>query len=310
MLSPALLAQLRQAVQPDPATQPLPTPQLRHPGTRSYSDIEFAAWEGYRPLLMDVHLPAASGPAGLVVYVHGGGWRRGSRRRFPFAVSTFTEAGLALACIDYRLSAEAIFPAQLRDVYAALSWLAARASELDLDTSSVLLWGESAGAHLAALAGLGARDAAGEAHAAATEPRPAVAGVVDWFGPADLPAMCDPADPHLREAQLIGGPIGERLAEARAASPVNHVGPDAPPFLIMHGTADSLVPVTQSQALAAALTRAGAEVELITVPGAEHGWLGMDDTAPLVASARNFAEKRLGASRCRTADRAIEEQGK
>jgi len=122
--------------------------------------------------------------------------------------------------------------------------------------------------------------------------------------------MCDPADPHLREAQLIGGPIGERLAEARAASPVSHVGPDAPPFLIMHGTADSLVPVTQSQALAAALTRAGAEVELITVPGAEHGWLGMDDTAPLVASVRNFAEKRLGASRCRAADRAIEEQGK
>ena len=114
MLSPALLAQLRQAVQPDPANQPLPAPQLRHPGTRSYSDIEFAAWEGYRPLLMDVHLPAAAGPAGLVVYVHGGGWMRGSRRRFPFAVSTFTEAGLALACIDYRLSAEAIFPAQLR----------------------------------------------------------------------------------------------------------------------------------------------------------------------------------------------------
>jgi acetyl esterase/lipase len=302
---------MQQMVQPDPASQPLPAPQLRHPGTRSYCDIEFAAWVGYRPLLMDVHLPAAAGPAGLVVFVHGGGWMRGSRRRFLYDVSTFTEAGLALACIDYRLSAEAIFPAQLRDVYAALSWLAARGGELDLDTSSVLLWGESAGAHLAVLAGLGARDAAGETHAAATEPRPAVAGVVDWFGPADLPAMGgDPADPYLREARLIGGPVGERLAEARAASPVSHVGPDAPPFLIMHGTADSMVPVTQSQALAGALTRAGAEVKLITVPGAEHGWLGMDDTGPLVASVREFAEKRLGASRCRTVDRAIEEEGK
>ncbi|MFF9042059.1 alpha/beta hydrolase fold domain-containing protein [Streptomyces sp. NPDC014892] len=292
MITPALLAALREAVQPDPLGQPLPAARTLYPGTRSYCDIEFEAPEGYRPLLLDVHRPAPPGPAGLLVYLHGGGWTRGSRRRHSLPVAEITASGFALACLDYRLSGEALFPAQLADVQAGLRWLAARGEdpELDLDVSGAVLWGESAGAHLAALAGLGA-PAGQDDPAQATGLT--IAGVVDWFGPADLSAMGDPADPHTREARLVGGPLGERAAEARAASPVTHAHPDAPPFLIMHGTEDSLVPLEQSRTLAEALTRAGAEAELIAVPGAEHGWFGMDDTGPLVASALEFAGRRL-----------------
>ncbi|MDX3802040.1 alpha/beta hydrolase [Streptomyces sp. AK04-3B] len=292
MITPALLAALREAVQPEPLGQPLPAARTLYPGARSYCDIEFAAWEGYRPLLLDVHRPAPPGPARLLVYLHGGGWMRGSRRRHSLPVAEITASGFAVACLDYRLSGEAVFPAQLADVHAGLRWLRTRGEdpELDLDVSGVVLWGESAGAHLAALAGLGAP--AGQ-DARADPTGPAIAGVVDWFGPADLTSMGDPADPHTREAQLVGGPLGERSAEARAASPVTHAHRDAPPFLIMHGTEDSLVPLDQSRKLAEALTRAGAEAELIAVPGADHGWFGMDDTGPLVATVLAFAGRHL-----------------
>ncbi|MDX3520616.1 alpha/beta hydrolase [Streptomyces scabiei] len=292
MITPALLAALREAVQPDPLGQPLPAARTLYPGVRSYCDIEFAAEEGYRPLLLDVHRPAPPGRAGLLVYVHGGGWMRGSRRRHSLPVAEITASGFAVACLDYRLSGEAAFPAQLADVHAGLRWLAARGEdpELDLDTAGVVLWGESAGAHLAALAGLGAP--AGQ-DAPADAPGPAIVGVVDWFGPADLLTMGDPADPRTREARLLGGPAAERPAEARDASPVTHVRPDAPPFLIMHGTEDSLVPLGQSRELAEALTRAGAAAELIAVPGGEHGWFGMDDTGPLVATVLEFAGRHL-----------------
>jgi len=105
--------------------------------------------------------------------------------------------------------------------------------------------------------------------------------------------MGDPADPHTREARLVGGPLGERSAQARAASPVAHAHTDAPPFLIMHGTEDSLVPLEQSRKLAEALTRAGAQAELIAVPGDDHGWFGLDDTGPLGATVLDFAGRLL-----------------
>ncbi|MFF4783425.1 MULTISPECIES: alpha/beta hydrolase fold domain-containing protein [Streptomyces] len=291
MITPALLAALREAVQPDPLGQPLPSARTLYPGARSYCDIEFAAAEGYRPLLLDLHRPAPPGRARLLVYLHGGGWMRGSRRRHSLPLAEITAAGFAVACLDYRLTGEAFFPAQLDDVHAGLRWLAARGDdpELDVETSGVVLWGESAGGHLAALAGLGVHADAQDA------PSPTITGVVDWFGPADLPAMGDPADPHTREARLVGGPLGQRPAEARAASPVVHAHRGAPPFLIMHGTEDSLVPLAQSRTLAEALTLAGAEAELIAVPGAEHGWFGTDDTGPLVARVLEFAARLLPA---------------
>lgn len=284
----ALMLALREAVQPDPLTQPLPAGSPTAPGVTSYRDIEFAAPEGYRPLALDVHRPEGSAPTGVLVFLHGGGWLRGSRRRIPIVAADVVAAGLALVCPDYRLSGEAPFPAQLDDVRAALAWLAARGTELGLETGRVVLWGESAGGHLAALAGLGMPASGG-----APPPLPTVAGVIDWFGPSDLAAMGDPADPSSREARLLGGPLGERAAEATAASPVTQVRAGAPPFLLAHGDADTLVPITQSQALHSALTAAGCEAALVTVPGAQHGWFGVPDTAPLVAGALDFAARHL-----------------
>ncbi|GAA1973110.1 alpha/beta hydrolase [Microbacterium pumilum] len=253
----------------------------------SIFEIDFAQPAGFRPLSMDLRTPDAEG-APLIVFLHGGGWLRGSRKVFTPGISDaqsfdrIVAAGFAVASCEYRLSGEARFPAQLDDVSAALTWLQTHGAGYGVDASRVVLWGVSAGATLAALSGLARDD---------------VLGVVDWFGPADLFTMAehDSGDPpdETREARWIGGPAAELPDLARAASPVYQVHAGAPPFHISHGTADEHVPFAQSEALAAALSGVGAEVEFHPVDGGRHFWQGLLDTEPLFDSAIRFVRRAI-----------------
>ena len=267
---------------------------------RFLGGLAYAAPIGFRPLLLDLYRPAAvADPApALVVFVHGGGWVRGDRSMVspsfagwrPGPLARLAAEGFAVASVDYRLSGEARFPAQLEDVSAAVEWLAGRAEEYGFDAGRIVLWGESAGAHLAALLGL-------------RSPGRRVRGVVDWYGPADLAALDvqvgaagalteDPLD--TREARLLGAPVAEVPELARAASPISHVRAGAPPFLNAHGTADRAVPFRQSEALAAALAEAGVEVRLEAVDGAGHMWAGVADLTPLYDAVVAFAREVTG----------------
>lgn len=263
---------------PTPARLPLPPAAHPAPGVRLLRGVVYSAPEGIRPLELDLWLPGESREAvPVIVYLHGGGWRTGTRTdmgpRFrtwlPSPFARLAQAGFAVASLDYRLSGEAVYPAQLEDVTAAMVWLGARADELGLDTDRTITWGESAGAHLAALVAL-------------TAP---VRGCVAWYGPTDLttlpdqsrPGAYDPASPTTREALLIGAPLATAPDRARAASPVTHVTADAPPFLILHGADDTLIPLAQGEQLAAALRQAGAHVDFRPVPGADHAWAGLSD---------------------------------
>ena len=234
--------------------------------------IVYAEREGFRALELDVYrgdaAPAAGAP--LVVYLHGGGWRVSHRSRAPRETrgwdrgffERIVDAGFVVAAPDYRFSGEAVFPAQRDDVVEALRWLVDHAAELGTDPARLLVWGASGGGLLAALAGLVA-DA------------PPVAGVVCWYPVTDLPAL-DLAETGTYEAHLVGGPVGEHLDLARAASPAQQVRAGAPPFLLQHGDADTWVPVDQSLRLADALRAAGGSVELEVVPGADHFFEGAD----------------------------------
>lgn len=256
---------------------------------RMLGDLIFAEPEGYRPLSLDLHLPSSAG-APVVLFVHGGGWRSGSRREFgpdiDDAFARIVAAGFAVASVDYRLSAEATFPAQVDDVAAALGWLRSNAAELGIDASRVVLWGESAGANLAALVAL--------------RPDAGVQGVVDWYGPTDLVELARVLgrqdDPDSSEAKWLGAVVSARPDLAAAASPARQVHPGAPPFLIVHGTEDESVPRSQADLLANAVREAGGDVELVIVEGAGHRWSGGVDGDALLAAAIEFAGRVSRAS--------------
>lgn len=247
--------------------------------------IEYAQTDGFRPLCLDLRTPAVPEPP-VVVFLHGGGWLRGTRGAFTPGLSDaqsfdrLVDAGFAVASCDYRLSGEAHFPAQLEDVDAAVNWLHAHGPEYGVDSSRMVLWGVSAGATLAALTALRRSD---------------VRGVVDWFGPSDLFAMAEhdtgDAPEDTREARWLGGTAETLPGLARAASPALQAHATAPPFHISHGTHDEHVPFAQSEALAAALRREGADVEFHPVDGGQHFWLGVDDTAPLFDRAIDFIRR-------------------
>jgi acetyl esterase/lipase len=230
----------------------------------------------------------------VVVFLHGGGWRVGSRhsagpayaRADPGPFELFARAGIAVASIDYRLSGEAVWPAQLHDAKAAVRWLRARAAELSIDPERIAAWGESAGGHLAELLGLTGADPALEGQVGIVGPASSVLAVAAWYAPSDVRAVVtdnggDAMDPATREAQLLGAPPPTVPDVAAQASPIEHVPArlTAPPFLLLHGRADRMVQCIQSERLHAALTAAGADVELHLYEGANHMWLGAPDAA-------------------------------
>ena len=219
------------------------------------------------PVKLDLFKPPGDGPFPLILWIHGGGWVEGNKSTWPHMQFLVGE-GFAVANVEYRFSPIAPFPAQLDDVTSALDFLADHAAEYHLDPTRVAVTGESAGGHLAALLGM-ARSAL-----ATTRPTSATGGrvraVIDLFGPTDLAdAAADPKlAPHVE--QLIGGPLATHRDVAAAASPLAQVGRSDPPFLVLHGTKDTLVPIGQSERLVSALRREKVPVDFVPVEGAGH----------------------------------------
>ncbi|HTW12805.1 MAG TPA: alpha/beta hydrolase, partial [Solirubrobacteraceae bacterium] len=184
---------------------PLPAePRILSEGIRLWQGIEYASIRGFRPLLLDLYLPPQGDRLASVLFIHGGGWGLGTRASVappldglePSMFERLAQAGLAVASVDYRLTGEARFPAQLHDVKAAVRWLRAHAAAIGLDPERIVAWGGSAGGHLAALLGLTAEHEYLEGEAGITGVSSAVWAVVDWYAPVDLVALVEQADPN------------------------------------------------------------------------------------------------------------------
>ena len=243
-----------------------------------YRDVHYGPHEERN--LLDVYVPAGSvEPLPLVIWIHGGGWQNGSKATGGPAISLLSQ-GFAVASINYRLSGDDVFPAQIEDCKAAIRFLRARAEDYNVDPRRFGVWGSSAGGHLVALLGTSGdvKDLEG-AVGDFDEVTSRVQAVCDWFGPTDLLQMGGRHDDaESPESKLIGGPIQERKAEAARANPIAYVSPDDPPFLIMHGSSDPAVPFHQSELLEAALKKVGVESTLVKLVGAGHG--GPEFTSP------------------------------
>jgi acetyl esterase/lipase len=296
--------------QPWPLTTgALPEVQLRDHGVRLREGAIYSTLTGYRPLRLDLYQPpVARAPAPVVVWIHGGAFMHGDRTALPPLLEReqlFTRlplAGMAVASVEYRLSSEACFPAQLDDVQAAIRWLRARHEELGLDPRRVAAWGESAGGYLAAFAGVAGHEGPGGPAPEFGDQPTDLAAVVDWYGPTDFAAMDGQAppdsvmrhdDPDSPESRLIGAPIQERPDLVARADPCRWASSDAPPFLIMHGTRDRLVPFGQSELLGARLRELGVRVEFRAIEGADHVFEGYERGADLVDAAVAFLVREL-----------------
>ncbi len=266
------------------------------PGAVCHRGVTYAERTGFRPLLMDVHVPVRhAGPVPVVVWVHGGAWWEGDRRLLPSVWppgSLFAElvaAGLAVATVDYRLSGEARWPAPAEDVADAVRFVRDHADALWVDGSRVGIAGESAGGHLAAILAL---TGTGPVSVQAAALLYAVTDLHDWTPEEVGPAFRLEDSP---EAHLMGVLPDDDPAAWAAASPITHVHPGAPPTLLITGDSDLVVPARQSVRLSEALVAAGAQdVELELVPGADHCFGGVDPMPPL-RRVVGFLADRLGA---------------
>lgn len=237
-------------------------------------NLEYAKHDG-SALHLDLYLPRrADGKMPVVMIVPGGGWRNCSKDNPPLFL---TDDGFALAPIMYRVSSEAIAPANVKDCKAAVKWLRANAGRYNLDPDRIGACGSSAGGHLSALLGT-APDVAKLEPAGDNETySSAVQAVCDMCGPSDLTRM---AIPEIRERfsvvhevteQYLGGPVEDRLELARLVSPVNYVSDDCPPTLIIHGQDDPVVSVEESILFHRELSNAGADTSLHLLKGVGHG---------------------------------------
>jgi acetyl esterase/lipase len=249
-------------------------------GVKAYRNLTYV-YNGHLRQRLDLYVPEkASLPLPVIIWVHGGGWQNGSKDGCPPLRQGFIAQGYAVASLDYRLSGDAVFPAQIEDCKAAIRWLRAHANEYGLNPDRFGVWGSSAGGHLVALLGTSGDEKAfdvGEHLDVSSR----VQAVCDFYGPTDLVQMDAHAlpearlkhdDPQSPEACLIGGPVQENKDKAARASPLTYVGKKPlPPFLIVHGDADPVVPFHQSELLFEALKSAGGNVHLHRIKGAGHG---------------------------------------
>ena len=283
-------------------------------GVTGLADVTYQSLTGFRPAIVDIYLPPGAGPAKrapLVLYVHGGGWIGGHTRQsgafsdFPKVLASLAKEGFVVASLEYRLAAEAPFPAQLQDARAALRFLKANAAKYGIDPARTAIWGGSAGGHLAALTALSCGD-----HSFDAAPAPAgsecVQAAATWYGVFDFAPLL------ARQAtQASGAAAPENLLlrcspqtctpeAVRQVSPASYIDASDPPFLLVHGEQDRTVPVEQSRLAEARLKAAGVQVETLYLPDIDHSFIGKSPEATRAASLKainatfDFFHKTLG----------------
>lgn len=291
LLTLAFFAGLNVSATAQQVRPPLP------PGAQAHRDLAYVT-SGHERHRLDLFLPTQSGaPLPLIIWVHGGAWQAGDKENCPLLRSGYLEKGYAVASINYRLSQHAVFPAQIEDCKAAIRWLRAHAKEYGLDPSRFGAWGSSAGGHLVALLGTSG-DVADFDVGAHLDQTSRVQAVCDYYGPTDFIALAKsrdanrPATSLSPESLLIGGFVLDHPEKVSRANPITYLTPDDPPFLIIHGDADFVVPHTQSILLFEAMKKTGLDVRFHTILGAAHGGPGFSspETEALVA---DFFDSRL-----------------
>lgn len=279
----------------------------KQPGTKVPDGVEYLPSLTYckvgdEELKLDLARPKdGKGPYPALVFVHGGGWAGGNRSGHVGNALEAASRGYVAVTVSYRLAPKHPFPAAIEDVKCAVRWLRAHAKEYGVDPNRIGAAGDSAGGHLVGLLGTAGASAGLEGKGGYEKESSKVQAVVSLYGPFDLGHMWEKT-PTQPEAQgtlvrfLLKGFLGDEPEKAgetyKKASPITYAAKDNPPFLLIHGTADLLVPIEQTERFAARLREVGANVEVLRIDKAGHGFGGKDREQVLAAMAE-FFDKHL-----------------
>jgi acetyl esterase/lipase/peptidoglycan/xylan/chitin deacetylase (PgdA/CDA1 family) len=297
-----------QAPHPDDRQKSSPQPQLsgraQSPGPDKWPDYASADYDilpnitystaNNTELKLDLYLPKAT-----LVLFHGGGWVAGQKERNVFQLLPYLSLGWAVINVEYRLASNSPAPAAVEDCRCALRWVAYHAKEHNLDTSKIVLTGTSAGGHLSLIAGMLPaqsvfdRQCPTEGDAKwreAAEPKMNVAAIINWYGITDVADLIDGPNAKHYAIEWFGS-MSKREDLARQLSPISYVRAGLPPILTFHGDQDDIVPYNQAVRLHAALDKAGAPNQFVTLPGRKHGGFNRQDLVNNYAVIREFLRK-------------------
>jgi acetyl esterase/lipase len=268
-------------------------------GTQFLQNISYAN-DTLKKHLLDIYLPKDVKPnTPVVIWVHGGAWMLNDKYAdmgyMTNTIKAIIEKGYALASIDYRHSTTAIFPAQIQDCNQAVEFLYNNATKYKLDKNNFVLFGFSAGGHLASLLALSNNNNVAEFYPQKKKTSFRIKAVIDFYGPSDFLAMTASGDPEMKGdpiSTLLGSTPLKRPDISKLASPVTYVDKNDPPFIIVHGEKDESVPYQQSMLLQSYLNLAGVKNELVIVKGAPH-YGPMFDTEEVKSKLLSFLSSSL-----------------
>jgi len=226
-------------------------------------------------------------PQPTLVFMHGGFWVGGAKESSITSIMPWLEMGWNVVNVEYRLGRVAQAPAALEDTFCALKFVATQAKTYNVDLDRIVVSGESAGGHLALSLGVLPASLGMDRECAGATPMPKVAAVVNFYGVTDVPDVID--GPHAAAAAMRWfGAMPNRMELAKLISPINYVRADLPPILTIHGDADTTVPYDEAVRMHAALAKAGAKHQLVTIPGGRHGGFTPEQRSMIFTTIREF----------------------
>jgi len=266
---------------------------------KTLRDVTFGKPGGI-PVKLDAYLVKSDTPTPVLIFIHGGGWSGGDKRGVPqFVKPPLFDASISIVSINYRLSGQAPYPAQVDDCTRGVQFVRSKAKDWNIDPNRIALIGASAGGHLSLWVGLHDDRKNPDAADPVERQSSRVSCIVNYFGPTDFGLLAKIEHRHPAYLMLFGRKPGESADEIpksliEAASPITYVSSDDPPVFTAHGTADRIVPQNHALLLIEKLKKKGVTTENYILKGGNHGlWNRSPDWPDFRAATIEFLQKHL-----------------
>jgi len=236
---------------------------------------------------LDLYLTRdGSGPAPTLIYIHGGGWTGGAKESSALTFLPYLEMGWNVVNVEYRLARVSLAPAAVEDCLCALRWVIRNAKQYNLDTSKLVVTGNSAGGHLALTTGMIPAQAGLDRQCPGKEELK-VAAIINWYGITDVADLLEGPNMQTYAVTWLAS-MENRKEIARRVSPLAYVRPGLPPTLTIHGDADTVVPYSHAERLHEALAKAGVSNQMLTIPGGKHGGFSRAEMVKIYTTIQEF----------------------